>query len=49
MEDISKLTDLQKKIHFGLQKVKEKLIADKKRNNGSIAIMKDGKVFVYKP
>lgn len=49
MEDISKLSEDQKKIHLGLQKVKDKLIADKKRNNGSIAIMKDGKVFVYKP
>lgn len=49
MEDIKQLSEIQQKIHFGLQKVKIKLLADKKRNNGSIAIMKDGKVFVYKP
>ena len=39
----------KEKIIAGLELVHKKLIADKKRNNGSIAIMKDGKVFVYKP
>lgn len=39
----------KEKILAGLELVHKKLIADKKRNNGSIAIMKDGKVFVYKP
>lgn len=44
-----KLSAEQKKIVNGLHQAYVKLLEDKKRNNGKIAIMKNGKMVTFVP
>ncbi len=39
----------KEKILAGLKLAYERMIEDKRKNNGEIAIMKDGKIVVIKP